>query len=80
MPLAVLKPEAPIPFGIKVDQIQHSEYGGSVDDDRTKAHDDLKEEDEGSVSSGLELAPLKKEEVVPVGIKVDQIQHSDFGG
>ena len=32
--------------------------------------DDLKE---GSVSSGLELAPLKKEIPVPVGIKVNQI-------
>ena len=32
------------------------------------------------MSSELELAPLKKEAPVPVGIKVNQIQHSEYGG
>ena len=32
LPLAVLKPEVPAPFGITVAHVQHSEYGGdSVD-------------------------------------------------
>ena len=32
------------------------------------------------MSSGLELAPLKKEVPIPVGIKVNEIQHSEYGG
>lgn len=31
MALAPLKPEKPAPFGISVNHVQHSEYGGSVD-------------------------------------------------
>ena len=36
LPLEALKPEVPVPFGVTVAHVQHSEYGGSVDDG---AHD-----------------------------------------
>ena len=35
---------------------------------------------EDSQSSGIELAPLKPEVALPIGIKVNHVQHSEYGG
>ena len=32
------------------------------------------------MSSGFELAPLKKEVPVPIGIKIAKVEHSEYGG
>ena len=80
MALAPLKPQVPIPFGIKVDHVQHSEYGGSVEDQAEVKNEIADELQEGSVSSGIDLAPLKEKAPVPLGIKVNHVKHSEYGG
>lgn len=85
--LAPIKPKVPPPFGIKVAHVQHSEYGGagsSIEEGRVEDcaidtdKDDLMQED--SISSGIDLAPLKAPAPIPVGIKVAEVKHSEYGG
>ena len=58
--------------------MQHSEYGGSVESEKNaQSEQDLQE---ASQSSGIDLAPLKPEVALPIGIKVNHVQHSEYGG
>ena len=82
--LAPLKNEVPIPVGIRVGHVQHSEYGGgSVESYEKQTAQSNAQADlllEASQSSGIELAPLKPEVALPTGIKIAHVKHSEYGG
>ena len=80
MPLAQLKPEVPVPLGISVAHVQHSEYGGSVDDGAAKIEDEMPDDDYEETDDDLPLADLKPEVPIPIGVTVAHVQHSEYGG
>ena len=65
-----------MPFGISVAHVQHSEYGGSVDDGAKQIDDEMPDDDyeeDDDNDDDLPLAELKPEVPIPIGVTVAHV-------